>query len=92
VACLGFSCQSGYENAPAPTKIFEGEHRNVPSGKPGLDAPAIDVERYDLAGKYDWSNRRLVASVTLTLGGGQAPPSSIVLSSMKKKVQERPRV
>jgi hypothetical protein len=43
--------------------------------------PALDVERYDVSGEFDWSQRRLYASLTLTLSAAQAPPSQVVLDS-----------
>ncbi|MCU0685014.1 MAG: aminopeptidase [Polyangiaceae bacterium] len=41
----------------------------------------LDVERYDLAGTFDWSQNRLFASVTVTLGAASAPPARVVLDS-----------
>jgi hypothetical protein len=43
------------------------------------DATALDVERYDLVGGLDWSERRLKARVTVTLGAERAPPARVVL-------------
>ncbi len=46
-----------------------------------LISPALDVERYDVRGEFDWSQRRLYASVTVTLSAAQAPPAQVVLDS-----------
>jgi aminopeptidase N len=42
---------------------------------------ALDVERYDLVGEFDWAQSRLYAAVTVTLSAAHAPPPQVVLDS-----------
>jgi aminopeptidase N len=55
--------------------------RAAPAAHAAASGPELDVERYDLAGEFDWAQNRLYASVTVTLGAKFAPPSRVVLDS-----------
>src|SRR5262245_12049964 len=79
VGCLALGCEAGQDGAPEPSKVVgsirEGDHSETPA------EAVMDVERYDLTGRYDWSKGRLVASVAVTLDHTHVPPARIVLDS-----------
>ncbi|HEU4535399.1 MAG TPA: M1 family aminopeptidase, partial [Polyangiaceae bacterium] len=63
-------------------KARAGEAKAARAARAGSAAGAeLDVERYELAGSFDWSESRLYASVTVTLGAKAAPPPRVVLDS-----------
>ncbi|WP_394834864.1 aminopeptidase [Pendulispora rubella] len=70
VGCGAVGCNAAHDDAGTSTQVSLNEEQ-----------AALDVERYDLAAEYDWENRRLVASVKVTLDATKTPPALVVLDS-----------
>jgi hypothetical protein len=72
LACLALGCEQQGEAAA-------GERAGALGASAGGEA--LDVERYDLVGEFDWAQNRLYAAVTVTLSAERTPPETVVLDA-----------
>lgn len=76
-------CSDADDGTVSDDGVDDGMMEPDPDPRP---APDLDVERYELAGEFDWARNRLVATVRITVAT-PARPTAIVLDSAVTEVK-----